>query len=387
MIKWGLLLDKNLNVKICLVSHLLDKAFITPLDNLQNVLKIYSNRYPIILVVNENKIEHNNSDNETFYLLYKKSPSYLIQVLRHIFLNLRISWLILTLSKDVGVFVFFIEEGPLVPIFMAKIKRKKCMWILPSSLQKMSEHHRDISTNLLIHAQFVCFLMVDNIILYSQNIIKDWGLEQFRDKIIILNRHFVNVSHFKIIKEYSSRKKSIGYIGRLSKEKGILNFVYSLPRIIDINKELKISICGEGPLKHDIEKFINDNNLKNNVTIKGWLTFNDLPEEYNNHILLILPSYTEGLPNVMLESMACGTPVLATAVGGIPDIIQNMKNGFILNNNSPEDICKKVIEIIDLKNNSEVSMNARQFIERNFTFESIIQKNLKLRHFFEKISY
>ena len=74
---------------------------------------------------------------------------------------------------------------------------------------------------------------------------------------------------------------------------------------------IRILIAGDGPLNTYINRFIKDNNLENNVSLSSWISHEDLPDFFNKFKLIIIPSFTEGLPNVMLESMACGTPVLA----------------------------------------------------------------------------
>ncbi len=105
-------------------------------------------------------------------------------------------------------------------------------------------------------------------------------------------------------------------------------------------------IIGDGDLKSNVNKYLSQNGLENNVKLVGWSSHEDLPKYLNSLKLLVIPSYTEGLPNIMLEGMACGTPVLATGVGAIPDIINDEKTGFIMENNSPECIAKKTFSAL-----------------------------------------
>ena len=65
--------------------------------------------------------------------------------------------------------------------------------------------------------------------------------------------------------------------------------------------------------------------------------------------LLVLPCYTEGLPNVMLDAMACGTLVLAISVGAIPDPIKNDETRFIMGDNSPECIARSVVKALNYR--------------------------------------
>ena len=107
---------------------------------------------------------------------------------------------------------------------------------------------------------------------------------------------------------------------------------------------------GDGALRPAIEHFILDNNLGETVTLPGWVPHESLGDFLNQMKLLVIPSDTEGLPNSMLEAMACGTPVLATPVGGIPSFVTDGKTGFILQDNSPHCITSGIIRILEEKN-------------------------------------
>jgi glycosyltransferase involved in cell wall biosynthesis len=75
----------------------------------------------------------------------------------------------------------------------------------------------------------------------------------------------------------------------------------------------------------------------------------------------------------MLEAMACGTQVLATPVGVIPDVIIDGKTGFIMGNNSPECIAENVIRVLSSPDLERIAEDGRRFVEENFTFEKTVE--------------
>jgi glycosyltransferase involved in cell wall biosynthesis len=80
-------------------------------------------------------------------------------------------------------------------------------------------------------------------------------------------------------------------------------------------------LIGQGPMKRAISRQIRDCNLSNRVKLLGPRPLEELPGWYRRASLLVLPSRSEGVPNVVLEALACGTPVIATRVGGVPEVV------------------------------------------------------------------
>ena len=109
-----------------------------------------------------------------------------------------------------------------------------------------------------------------------------------------------------------------------------------------------------------------------------WICHDKLTNYLNELKLLVLTSYTDGLPNIMLEEMACGTPVLATPVGAIPDMITDGETGFIMENNSPECIAENVMRALKHPDLERIVEDARALVEREFTYEAAVKRYRKI---------
>jgi len=109
-------------------------------------------------------------------------------------------------------------------------------------------------------------------------------------------------------------------VGRLSREKGHTDLVAALAVLRKLDPELrfKLIIIGEGPTRAQVERVAQQAGLRDRVTFLGQIS--DVQPYYAIADALALPSHSEGSPNVLLEAMAAGIPVVASAVGGVPEI-------------------------------------------------------------------
>ena len=309
---------------------------------------------------------------------YKIGTNAFTKVIRYTYLQLRISYKLVKITRNVDVWIFFGSDLLALPIIAAKLLRKNIVLAPLGSYTLMAKFSNDIFYMPVKFLSKINCMLSNCIILYSPNLIKEWNLEKYKNKILIAHEHFLDFDKFKIKKEFHERDAIVGCIGRLSEEKGVLNFVKAIPIILEKENEIKLLIGGDGQLRDEIERYLKEKNLNEKVNLAGWIPHDELPDYLNELNLVVLPSYTEGLPNVMLEAMACGTPVLATPIGAIPDVIKNGKTGFIMENNSPECIAENVILALEHPDLERIVENARTLVEREFTYEVAVERYRKI---------
>jgi glycosyltransferase involved in cell wall biosynthesis len=151
------------------------------------------------------------------------------------------------------------------------------------------------------------------------------------------------------------------YVGYLKKSKGAHNLIPIFSNICDLSeKEFELTIIGKGELDDLIKKQISESSLSDNINFEGWVSYADLPEVYASHDLFLYPGqWDEPFGRVFLESMAAGTPIVATNVGSVADIIGD---AGIITEQSIEELSKGVIEITSQNNLSKYSDCAKNEI-------------------------
>lgn len=119
-------------------------------------------------------------------------------------------------------------------------------------------------------------------------------------------------------------------VGALIRPKGHLTLIRAFARIAPRHPELKLYLLGEGPLRSELESLVHELSLQDRVRLLGKRPNDELPQWFNAAELSLLTSEREGWPNVLTESLACGTPVVATRVGGVPEILHSPELGIVV---------------------------------------------------------
>lgn len=167
------------------------------------------------------------------------------------------------------------------------------------------------------------------------------------DKVVVIPNS-VDVSEYQSVPRYHSGTiKRIAYLGRLVPDKGLLEAVDALQILRDEKGycDLELHVAGTGPMRADLERYIARRELNERVVLHGSLSGHDKVTFLLRADVLLLPSYHEGLPYSVLESLAAGTPVIATAVGDIPDIVTHLVHGWLIPPRDPRAIADAVVAL------------------------------------------
>jgi glycosyltransferase involved in cell wall biosynthesis len=162
-------------------------------------------------------------------------------------------------------------------------------------------------------------------------------------------------------------------------EKGVFD-VLSAMRLVRENYDLTVNldVCGVGDIAK-LKQKAEEDGLVENVMIHGWVEAKTIKELMSNATAFILPSYYEGLPMSILEAMAASVPVIASNVGGIPDIIKDGENGMLIEPGDIKAMAEKIQRIVENREERiEISQKAKEMIMTNYSQQIVIDKLIEI---------
>jgi glycosyltransferase involved in cell wall biosynthesis len=176
------------------------------------------------------------------------------------------------------------------------------------------------------------------------------------------------------VNSQSRRDNAILFAGKLCIGKGIVDLLEIAELLNKSHPETKLYIIGKGPLKRHIKKSIRNRHLTN-VSMLDSIGHSELIKYYHITQALVLPTYYEGLPNVVLEAMACELPVIASKVSGIPEQVEDNVTGFLVPPGDIQCFYKKIVELLESPDKRNIlGKNARKKVLENFTWNLVAKR-------------
>lgn len=166
----------------------------------------------------------------------------------------------------------------------------------------------------------------------------------------------------------------IGVVGRLGPEKGVDRAIRLLAQLLPEHPKAQLHIVGDGPQRQALETLAEQLGVTASVRFHGWQAQSQ--PFYEAMDLLLLPSHTEGLPNVVLEAMAMHVPVAATDVGGVRDLLDDGRCGTVLTHEEATWPQAVAALLSDADRRAAVAERARRRIETHFSFARRMTREL-----------
>lgn len=236
--------------------------------------------------------------------------------------------------------------------------------------------------NKLQKILYILSLKFSNALIVMSDFMKTQFLPYYKGKMYVipngieLEKYRPNVKN-SIRSKYNiqNEEKIILFIGRLHAIKGINDIIHALPIIKEKIPHVRLVLIGpDQGEKTSLEQLIHTYGLEKEVILTGQVKPEDMQEYLHASDIFVLPSLSEGFPNVILEAMAAGLPVVSTNVSGIPEVIMDGQNGFLVNPRSPEEIAEKSVKLLtDDLLYRKISQNNIEKV-KNYSLENVIQK-------------
>lgn len=230
--------------------------------------------------------------------------------------------------------------------------------------------------------------LADAVVLVSNDMVRNRNMNRFRfTNYSVINNGIQPIIPIPVpeddeVRRFCKGSFVIGSIGRLSPEKNHTLLIRAFQQILQEGPDAKLVLLGDGESRSSLEAEIRTLNLENRILIAGYKdnAFNYLPL----FDLFVLPSLTEGLPVTLLEAMSCGTPIVSTRVGGIPEALANGEAGLLV---EPGDIDGLKEAILELFRNSELgkkfALKAKEIVDDRYSAEIMAKSYLAV---YEKVA-
>ena len=283
--------------------------------------------------------------------------------------------------RDEDIVLFFGATSYLLPILAAKALGRTVVLEprgdVPLTLRLQWEHRvpapvARVFAGSVWLLERIGYRVADAIVTYTPSMAEELGLDRYEDKLYPNGARYVDTEKFRPMVPFEERDRVVGFLGRLDEEKGIRTLAEVAKRLPE---SVTFRFIGDGDLRPWLERELATKIDAGSVEITGWVDHEEVPKQLNElRLLVLLSEPTEGLPTVILEAMACGTPVLSKLVSGVPDVVRDGETGFLLQMADPVNIASDLETVLTRDDLEAISSNVRELVKESYSFENAIDR-------------
>lgn len=280
---------------------------------------------------------------------------------------------------DICLIFFGIPSGPIGYMLKKKYKLPYVIRFGGGDVPGFQERFTKVY-KLIAPAIKMIWKKADARIANSQGL-KDMALKFYDKKSFDIIPNGVDTEVFYPIEKADSDEFKILFVSRLIERKGLQFIIPQLQKIQDsTEKKVKLVVVGDGPYREQLETITREYKVADMVEFVGQKNKKEIVPFYQNADLFILPSAKEGMPNVVLEAMACGLPIIMTPCEGSKELVQD--NGYIL---LTSEMGEKIRQLLRNKEMlQKLGHNSRRIVEEQFCWGHVVENYLTLMSKYNK---
>lgn len=254
-----------------------------------------------------------------------------------------------------------------------------------SSVKLVSTAHnwpgKSLALRLYALLDRILLRWADQVCAVSPNVevqLKRYGVSSEKLSLIengVDSRQFANGKpHLRELPNFGD-KKIVGFVGRLAPEKGLHNLIQAAGEILRTRKDVVIALVGDGPAMMELQSLVSRLGLEKSVFFLGQRS--DLADVYAAFDIFVLPSLFEGMPMAVLEAMAAGKPVIASRVGGIPQMISHQESGILVKPGDVRGLTDALAQLLQQPEKaSQLGQRALEVVQSRFSSDVMARRYL-----------
>lgn len=277
---------------------------------------------------------------------------------------------VLRADKHTDAAFFWIADKMLVPFLCARLKGIPVYYMIAGNVEKEGTGRRLGGRVIAFMAEHASYVFAE-----SQSVFDEWDLSIAPERRLCL--------HLYIEPGFTccgvQRIKRIGMLCRLAPGKHVFEAICAVAHYNCTHTEtLTLQVVGDGPQAGELDDLVSELAVEDAVELVGWVDHSETGSFVESWDLLLFPTDAEGLPNAPLEAMSTGVPVMASAVGGLKDLVEDGVNGWFLRGTDSTSIEQGIERAANLPSEkiASISRAARETVIEKYSFRAAVDNAL-----------